>query len=135
MTCFAPEFFEEPEVIFVSDSDSACSVVVDQPTNLGDELDDSSNEETNVETCQLWNSDFGWVYESTLPVDSNLMCGMFSAGATESSGTVQTAMHPQVTFDCGLQCLRLEVVMHCQKIFFLPIVIEFVFRNKECQPS
>ena len=53
---FAPEFHEEPELIFVSDSESACSVVVDQPTNFGDEFDDSSDDETETDMCQcgIW---------------------------------------------------------------------------------
>ena len=86
---FQPEFFVEPEVVSVCDSESACSVVMDQPTNFGDEFDVSSDEETPVETCQLWNLDFGWVQESVTPVDSNLLCGMFAAGTSDFSGTFQ----------------------------------------------
>ena len=37
---------------------SLYSVVVDQPTNFGDELDDSSDDETEIDMCQLWNLDF-----------------------------------------------------------------------------
>ena len=41
-----------------SDSESACSVVMD--TMFGDEFDDSDSEtETETETCQLWNLNFG----------------------------------------------------------------------------
>ena len=106
------EFFEEPEVIFVdsdtdSQTDSACSFVFDQPTNFGDELDDSSGDETNVETCQLWNLDFGWI-KDPLHDDSSLLCGMFSEGTAERSGTTQPVMHPQETFDCGLQGPEVE---------------------------
>ena len=104
--CFvlAPEFYEEPEIIFVSDSESACSVVMDPHTNFGDECDDSDSEnETGTETYQLWNLDFGWLHETIPQVDSNLLCGMFAAGNTDLSGTLHEARHRPVTFECGLQ--------------------------------
>ena len=101
---FAPDFFEEPEIIFVSDPESACSVVMDLHTNFGDEFDDSDSEtETETEACQLWSLDFGWLHETTPQVDSNLLCGMFAAGTTDLSGTLQETRHRPVTFECGLQ--------------------------------
>ena len=43
------------------------------------------------------------VHEPSVHVDSNLLCGMFSEGTAEQSGTAQPAMHHQTTFDCGLR--------------------------------
>ena len=44
--------------------------------------------ETETETCQLWNLNFGWLHETTPQEDSNLLCGMFAAGTTDLSGTL-----------------------------------------------
>ena len=113
--CFIsePEFFISGEFVPFSDSESACSVVMD--TMFGDEFDDSDSEtETETETCQLWNLNFGWLHESTPQVDSNLLCGMFSAGntdlsgTTDSSGTLHGALHRPVAFDYGLQGVEVE---------------------------
>ena len=120
---FAPEFFvggefvpisdsescEEPELIFVSDSESACSCVVDQPTNLGDEVDYSDSEtETETDVCQLWNLDFGWVHEQTPPIDSSLLCAMSASGTSVLSGSLQETVHRVTTFECGLQGIEVE---------------------------
>ena len=113
--CFIsePEFFISGEFVPFSDSESACSVVMD--TMFGDEFDDSDSEtETETETCQLWNLNFGWLHETTPQVDSNLLCGMFSAGntdlsgTTDSSGTLHGALHRPVAFDYGLQGVEVE---------------------------
>ena len=120
---FAPEFFdggefvpisdsescEEPELIFVSDSESACSFVVDQPTNYGDEFDDSCTEtETETDVCQLWNLDFGWVHEQTPQIDSSLLCAMSASGTSVLSGSLQETSHRVTTFECGLQGIEVE---------------------------
>ena len=102
--CFIsePEFFISGEFVPFSDSESACSVVMD--TMFGDEFDDSDSEtETETETCQLWNLNFGWLHETTPQVDSNLLCGMSATGTTDLSGTLHGALHRPVTFECGLQ--------------------------------
>jgi len=109
--CFIsdPEFFMGGEFVPFSDSESACSVVMD--TMFGDEFDDSDSEtetETETLTCQLWNLNFGWLHETTPQVDSNLLCGMFAAGTTDLSGTCQEPLHPAVTFECGLQGLEVS---------------------------
>ena len=78
--CFIsdPDFFVGREFVPFSDSESACSVVMDPHTSFCDELDDSDSEtEMETETCQLWNLNFGWLHETTPQVDSNLLCGMF----------------------------------------------------------
>ena len=65
----------------------------------------------NVSTLEL---NFGWLHESTPQVDSNLLCGMFSAGntdlsgTTDSSGTLHGALHRPVAFDYGLQGVEVE---------------------------
>ena len=107
--CFIsePEFFDGGEFVPFSDSESACSVVMD--TMFGDEFDDSDSEtETETETCQLWNLNFGWLHEATPQVDSNLLCGMFAAGTTDLSGTCQEPLHRAVTFECGLKGVEVE---------------------------
>eukprot|EP00435_Cladocopium_sp_Y103_P004106 s6756_g1.t1 len=52
-----PQFYEEPELIFVHDSDSECSLVFDEV--LGDEVDASDSDEETL-TCRLWDINFGW---------------------------------------------------------------------------
>ena len=127
---FAPEFFDggefvpisdsesckEPELIFVSDNDSACSYVVDQPTNLGDEVDYSDSEtETETDMCHLWNLDFGWLHETTPQEDSTLLCGMFAAGPSDLSGTRQEPLHRPVTFEYGLRGVEVEGNAACSQ--------------------
>ena len=109
--CFIsdPDFFVGREFVPFSDSESACSVVMDPHTSFCDELDDSDSEtEMETETCQLWNLNFGWLHETTPQVDSNLLCGMFAAGNTDLSGTLHGARHRPVTFECDLQGLEVS---------------------------
>jgi hypothetical protein len=106
---FEPEFFEGGIFVPFSDSDSACSFVVDQPTNYGDEVDDSCTEtETETDMCQLWNLNFGWVHEQTPPVDSSLLCAMSASGTSVLSGSLQETSHRVTTFECGLQGIEVE---------------------------
>ena len=81
----------------MSDSDSACSVVVDQPTNCGDEFDDSSGEETEADICQLWNLAFGWVHEQ-IALWQPVTC----------QDLIQETSHRVTTFQCGLQGMEVE---------------------------
>jgi len=100
---FAPEFFVGGVFVPISDSESACSFVVDLPTNFADEVDDSCSE-TETEACQLWNLNFGWLHETTPQEDSTLLCGMFTAGPSDLSGTCQEPLHRPVTFTWFKRC-------------------------------
>eukprot|EP00435_Cladocopium_sp_Y103_P039270 s2980_g10.t1 len=87
----------EPELIFVSDSESVCSLVIDHA--LGDELDGSDSEE-ETQTYHLWDLNFGWMPESTSGSDSALLCGMLNTGRCEpqsadnsSSSTAKQTLH------------------------------------------
>jgi hypothetical protein len=116
--CFMsePEFFDGGVFVPFSDSDSACSYVVDQPTNLGDEVDYSDSEtETETDMCHLWNLDFGWLHETTPQEDSTLLCGMFAAGPSDLSGTRQEPLHRPVTFECGLRGVEVEGNAACSQ--------------------
>ena len=106
-----PEVFDETEIVFEPDSESACSCVFDQPANSESEFCESSDEDLGSDACQLWNLNFGWVHGDTHQLDSSLLCSMFSPDVRDSSGT-----HPGITtgtvpgpsqraacFDCGLQ--------------------------------
>eukprot|EP00435_Cladocopium_sp_Y103_P002281 s7957_g1.t1 len=75
-----PQFYEEPELIFVHDSDSECSLVIDEV--LGDEVDASDSEEETL-TCRLWDINFGWTPESASSSDAALLCGMLNIGCCE----------------------------------------------------
>eukprot|EP00435_Cladocopium_sp_Y103_P023347 s4868_g5.t1 len=101
MTCFSnslpsalhdilpAEFWEEPELIFV-ETDDACSVVFDQPENLGDEIDHSScGSEASVEDTCLWNPDFGWLGRAGTE-DSGFLCGLLQQ---ESVCTTPANLH------------------------------------------
>ena len=52
-------FFDDPELVFAETD--ACSVVFDQPGNLGDEIDFSSSDEDSDERHCLWDLNFGWI--------------------------------------------------------------------------
>ena len=82
---------------------------MDQPTNYGDEFDDSCSEtETETDMCQLWNLNFGWVREQTPQVDSSLLCAMSASGTSVLSGSLPETSHRVTTFECGLQGIEVE---------------------------
>jgi hypothetical protein len=54
--------FMKNQIIFVSDSDSACSVVMDPHTNFGDKFDDSDNgNEMETENVSATGRRYGFV--------------------------------------------------------------------------
>ena len=82
------QFFDDPELVFAETD--ACSVVFDQPGNLGDEIDFSSSDEDSDERHCLWDLNFGWFGCGAGTEDSGLLCGLLQQ---ESSCTTPPNLH------------------------------------------
>ena len=82
------QFFDDPELVFAETD--ACSVVFDQPGNLGDETDASSSDEDSDERHCLWDLNFGWFGCGAGTEDSGFLCGLLQQ---ESSCTTPPNLH------------------------------------------
>ena len=90
------QFFDDPELHFVETD--ACSVVFDQPGNLGDEIDVSSSDEDSDERRCLWDLNFGW-----------FGCGAETEDSADFFNKNPVAQHLQICMNHGFWVCKLKV--------------------------
>ena len=93
------QFFNDPELYF-AETDT-CSVVFDQPGNLGDETDvSSSSDEDSDERHCLWDLNFGWFGCGAGTEDSGFLYGLYQQ---ESSCTTPPNLHEPWFLGCKVK--------------------------------